>query len=325
MINRNGSNSRNIWLDRQEQIYVAGHEGMVGSAIWRHLENNGHTSLLGKSKSELDLTNRREVFHFFENHRPRHVVLAAAKVGGIYANNTDPVSFLSSNLQIQTNVLDAALACDVERLVFLGSSCAYPREAPQPIREEYLLTGALEPTNESYAIAKIAGIKLVQAVRRQYNKPWISVMPTNLYGPQDNYRENESHVLAALITRIANAKIDDLPSVTNWGSGEPLRELLHVDDMAAQIYDLMCEYDADSPVNIGSGHEFSIRELSDIVREEIGYTGQVHWNGSLEGVPRKKLHTSANIPQEKKLRQHVRDAFKRIQAEHSKSKTPGVF
>lgn len=324
-MNRNGFLGLDISLDHQDPIYVAGHEGMVGSAIWRYLENKGHTFLLGKSRSELDLTNRPRVFDFFEKHRPKHVVLAAAKVGGIYANNAEPVSFLSSNLQIQTNVMDAALAYEVERLVFLGSSCAYPRESPQPIREEYLLTGFLEPTNESYAIAKIAGIKLVQAVRRQYNKPWISVMPTNLYGPGDNYRENDSHVLAALIKRFANAKLNDLPSVTNWGSGRPLRELLHVDDMAEQIYDLMTKYDDDSPVNVGSGHEFSIKDLSDIVRQEIDYEGEVHWNGNLEGVPRKKLHTSANIPQETKLRQHVRDAFKQFQAEHSKSQKPGVF
>ena len=325
MISQNGFLGREISLDLKDPIYVAGHEGMAGNAIWRYLKSKGHTSLLGKPRLELDLTNRHGVFEFFERHRPKHVVLAAAKVGGIYANNSEPVDFLSSNLQIQTNVMDAALAYDVDRLVFLGSSCAYPKDSPQPIREEYLLTGSLEPTNEAYAVAKIAGIKLVQAVRRQYKRRWISVMPTNLYGPRDNYRERESHVLAALITRIANAKLNDLPSVTHWGSGSPLRELLHVDDMAAQIYDLMTWYDDDLPVNIGSGYEFSIRELSDIVRQELDYKGEVHWDGRLEGVPRKKLHSRADIPQESKLRQHVRDSFQDFEDRHLASKKPGVF
>jgi len=277
-------------INKDAPFYVAGHRGMVGSAMWRLLESRGHKVLLGKTSSELDLKDRKAVFDFFQTNKPRYVVLAAAKVGGILANYTYPVQFISENLQIQTNVMDAALEHNVERLVFLGSSCVYPKDAPQPIKEEYLLTGPLEQTNEAYAIAKIAGLKQVQAVRKQYGKSWISVMPTNLYGPGDNYTEGESHVLAALIKRFSQAKKDNLPSVTNWGTGGPLREFMHVDDLATALYDLLENYDEDIPINIGSGDEVSIKELSEIVKIAVGYDGEVNWDHSKpDGVMQKRL------------------------------------
>jgi GDP-L-fucose synthase len=220
-------------LDRSATFYVAGHRGLVGSAIWRNLQNEGFKGLLGRTSAELDLKNRDEVFAFFSEHKPRYVVIAAAKVGGILANNTYPVDFLSDNLRIQVNVLDAARKHGVERLLFLGSSCIYPKFAEQPIREDSLLTGHLEPTNDAYAIAKIAGIMQIQAVRRQYQLPWISAMPTNLYGPGDNFSPDGSHVLPALIRRYDEAARTGAESVTNWGTGSPRREFLHVDDMAA--------------------------------------------------------------------------------------------
>src|SRR5690606_35241302 len=219
-------------LDREAPFYVAGHRGLVGSGIWRTLSKQGFTNLIGRTSSELDLTDRPTVFEFFAENRPAYVAVAAAKVGGIMANNTYPHDFLSINVQIQTNVMDAALDHGVQRLLFLGSSCIYPRLAPQPLKEEYLLTGPLETTNDAYAIAKIAGILNVQAVRRQYGLPWISAMPTNLYGPGDNFSPTGSHVLPALIRRYDEAAASGANTVENWGSGNPRREFLHVDDMA---------------------------------------------------------------------------------------------
>jgi len=283
-------------IDKEAPFYVAGHRGMVGSAMWRLLEKEGHTNLIGRTRQELDLMDRKAVFEFFRQTKPKYVVLAAAKVGGIMANVNYPVQFLTENLQIQVNVMDAALEHDVERLVFLGSSCIYPKDAPQPLKEEYLLTGPLEPTNEPYAIAKIAGIKQVQAVRKQYGKPWFSVMPTNLYGPNDNYTEGESHVMAALIKRFTEAKEQNLPSVTNWGTGKPLREFLHVDDLAAAIYQLLETYDDDSPINIGSGEEISIEDLSDLIQKAVGYEGEVLWDESKpDGVRRKGLSPARSL------------------------------
>jgi len=219
-------------LDKKAKFYVAGHRGMVGSAIWRELERNGFTNLVGRSSKELDLTNRQAVFEFFGAEKPKYVVLAAAKVGGILANDSFPVDFLSENLQIQVNVMDAALEHGVERLLFMGSSCIYPKFAQQPITEGSLMTGHLESTNDAYAIAKIAGIMQVQSVRKQHGKNWISVMPTNLYGPGDNYSEQGSHVLPALIRRFETARLSGASSVTNWGTGSPMREFLYVDDLA---------------------------------------------------------------------------------------------
>lgn len=280
-------------LDRNAPFYVAGHRGLVGSAVWRHLEANGFTNLIGRTSSELDLKDRPAVFSFMEEAKPRYLVLAAAKVGGIYANNTYPVDFLSENLQIQVNVLDAALKAGVERVLFLGSSCIYPANAPQPIKEEYLLTGHLEPTNDAYAIAKIAGIMHVQAVRRQYGLPWISAMPTNLYGPGDNFSANGSHVLPALIRRYDDAVRQGAQEITNWGSGEPRREFLHVDDMARACLHLLEHYDGPSQVNVGTGEDLTIRELAGLIADATGFVGGVKWDTTKpDGMLRKLLDVS---------------------------------
>lgn len=280
-------------LDRDATFYVAGHRGLVGSAVWRNLQDEGFTNLVGRTSSELDLRDRSSVFAFFAQTKPRYVVVAAAKVGGILANNTSPVEFLSENLQIQVNVLDAARRHGVERLLFLGSSCIYPKFAEQPIREESLLTGHLEPTNDAYAIAKIAGIMHVQAVRRQDRLPWISAMPTNLYGPGDNFSREGSHVLPALIRRFDEAAKSNTPTVTNWGSGKPRREFLHVDDMASACLHLLENYDGSSHVNVGTGSDVSINELALLVAEAAGYKGNLEWDTSKpDGTPRKLLDVS---------------------------------
>ncbi len=280
-------------LDRSATFYVAGHRGLVGSAIWRLLESEGFTDLVGRTSAELDLKDRAAVFAFFEATKPRYVVLAAAKVGGILANNTYPVDFLSENLQIQVNVLDAAVAVGVERVLFLGSSCIYPRLAEQPIREDALLTGHLEPTNDAYAIAKIAGILQIQAVRRQYGLPWISAMPTNLYGPGDNFSPVGSHVLPALIRRYDEAASSGVASVTNWGTGTPRREFLHVDDMAAACLHLMEHYDGPDQVNVGTGSDVTIREIAETIARVVGYTGETLWDTTKpDGTPQKLLDVS---------------------------------
>lgn len=277
-------------IDRDALTYVAGHRGMVGSAIWRRLARDGFSRLIGAGHRELDLTDREAVFAYFRANRPRHVFLAAAKVGGIMANDTHPVDFLSVNLRIQTNVMDAALAHGTERLLFLGSSCIYPKLAPQPITEDALLTGHLEPTNDAYAIAKIAGIIGTQAVRRQYGLPWISAMPTNLYGPEDNFALIGSHVLPAMIRRYDEAAATGATSITNWGTGTPRREFLHVDDMADACLYLMDHYDGPSQVNVGTGRDCTIAELAALVAEATGYTGEVRWDGSKpDGTPQKLL------------------------------------
>jgi GDP-L-fucose synthase len=280
-------------LDRQATFYVAGHGGLVGSAIWRKLQSEGFTNLIGARQRELDLKNRSNVFDYVSGHKPRYLVLAAAKVGGILANNTYPVDFLSDNLQMQVNVLDAALEAGVERVLFLGSSCIYPALAPQPIREEYLLTGHLEATNDAYAIAKIAGILHVQSVRRQYGLPWISAMPTNLYGPGDNFSSTGSHVLPALIRRYEEAKLGGAQSVTNWGSGSPRREFLHVDDMAEASLHLMEHYDGPAQVNVGTGRDVTIREIAETVAQAVGYEGETLWDSTKpDGTPQKLLDVS---------------------------------
>jgi GDP-L-fucose synthase len=282
-----------VSLDRDAKVYVAGHRGLVGSAIWRRLEAEGFTNLTGRSSSELDLTDRDAVFAFMEDVRPRYVVLAAAKVGGIMANDTYPVDFLSVNLRIQANVLDAAINQRVERLLFLGSSCIYPKLAPQPISEDALMTGYLEHTNDAYAIAKIAGIMHVQSARRQYGLPWISAMPTNLYGPNDNFSPTGSHVLPALIQRYDDAAREGLATVTNWGTGAPRREFLHVDDMAAACLHLLENYDGPQQVNVGTGADVSIREIAEIVARVVGYTGETRWDTSMpDGTPQKLLDVS---------------------------------
>ena len=280
-------------LDRGAPFYVAGHRGLVGSSVWRHLESAGFTRLLGKTSAELDLRDREAAFDFFAREKPTNVILAAAKVGGIAANSTFLVDFLSENLRIQVNVLDAALAHGVERLLFLGSSCIYPKLAPQPIKEEYLLTGYLEPTNDAYAIAKIAGILHVQAARRQHGRPWISAMPTNLYGPGDNFSPRGSHVLPALVRRYDEAQSSAVQSVVNWGSGNPRREFLHVDDLASACLHLLDNYDGASHVNVGTGEDHTIREIASMVADEVGYTGETQWDTSKpDGTMQKLLDVS---------------------------------
>ena len=280
-------------LDRSAPFYVAGHRGMVGSAIFRHLEEQGFTNVFGRTSAELDLRDRSAVFAFFGENKPKYVVLAAAKVGGILANDTYPADFLSENLQIQVNVMDAALEYDVERLLFMGSSCIYPKFAPQPIREDSLMTGHLESTNDAYAVAKIAGITQVQSVRRQHNKMWISAMPTNLYGPGDNYSEKGSHVLPAMIRRYETARLEGQREIINWGSGQPMREFLYVDDLAEASLFLLENYDGPSQVNVGVGEDLTIKELAEVVAEEVGYHGTTKWDTSKpDGTPRKLLAVS---------------------------------
>jgi GDP-L-fucose synthase len=277
-------------LDRSAPTYIAGHRGLVGSALWRHFAASGFDDLIGRTSSELDLRDRNATFGFFAATRPRTVVVAAAKVGGIMANSTYPADFLSDNLRIQLSVLDAAVAFGVERLLFLGSSCIYPKFAAQPINEDSLLTGALEPTNDAYAIAKIAGVMQVQAARRQYGVRWISAMPTNLYGPGDNFDLETSHVLAALIRRFHEAKATGAPSVTLWGTGTPRREFLHVDDLARACELLLETYDDPAPINVGVGVDLTINELAHLVAGVVGYRGEWVFDPSKpDGTPRKLL------------------------------------
>ncbi|WP_044506057.1 GDP-L-fucose synthase family protein [Gordonia sp. KTR9] len=291
------STARTSWspgpLDPSASVYVAGHRGLAGSALVRALRRRGITDIIGRTSRRLDLRDRHSVFEFFAHTTPDVVILAAARVGGIAANNRWPVDFLSENLRIQVNVLDAAAAYGVERLLFLGSSCIYPKFAPQPIREDALLTGALEPTNDAYAIAKIAGIMQVQATRRQYGLPWISAMPTNLYGPNDNFSGETSHLLPAMIRRYESARRGAAPSVTNWGSGTPRRELLHADDMAEACLYLLEHHDDPRQVNIGTGVDHSIAEIAEIVADAVGYDGTVEWDTTKpDGTPRKLLDVS---------------------------------
>ncbi len=280
-------------LPRDARVYVAGHRGLVGSAVWRHLADQGFDSLLGRSSADLDLRDRESVFTFFDEERPEYVVMAAARVGGILANATEPADFLSDNLRIQVNTLDAAYTFGVVRLLFLGSSCIYPRQAAQPIKESSLLTGLLEPTNDAYAIAKIAGVLQVQALRRQHEVSFISAMPTNLYGPGDNFDLTGSHVLPAMIRRFHEAAATRAASVTLWGTGTPRREFLHVDDLARACLFLLENYDDPSPINIGVGADLSIRALAELVAGVVGYTGALKWDTSKpDGTPRKLLDVS---------------------------------
>jgi len=280
-------------LERTSRVFVAGHRGLVGSAIVHRLQADGFTNLVQRTHAELDLTDRAAVDRFFAAERPEYVFLAAARVGGIHANNSRPAEFIFSNLAIQTNVIDAAWRAGVTKLEFLGSSCIYPRDAPQPIREEYLLTGPLEPTNEPYAVAKIAGIRTMQAYTKQYGFRGISLMPTNLYGPGDNFDLNNSHVLPALIRKVHDARTTGAPSVTVWGTGTPRREFLHVDDLAAAAVFLMQHYESPEIVNVGTGADVSIRELVEMVCRVVGYRGQVVYDTSRpDGTPRKLLDIS---------------------------------
>ena len=277
-------------MEKQDKIYIAGHRGMVGSAIKRKLEQEGFTNIVARTSKELDLKDQAAVRDFFRQEKPDHVVLAAAKVGGIQANNTYRAQFIYENLMIQANVIHQAYEHGVKRLLFLGSSCIYPKLAPQPLKEESLLTGLLEPTNEPYAIAKIAGIKMVESYRRQYGCDYISAMPTNLYGPNDNYDLNNSHVMPALIRKFHTAKAEGAPFVEVWGSGSPMREFLHVDDLADACFFLLQNYHDELFVNIGTGEDLTIKALAEMIKEIVGYQGELKWDSSKpDGTPRKLM------------------------------------
>ena len=302
-------------MNKSATIYVAGHRGMVGSAIARRLSAEGYSRLLFRTRTELDLTRQSPVEEFFAKERPEYVFLAAAKVGGILANSTQPAEFIAENLAVQTNVIDAAYRNGAKKLLFLGSSCIYPKFAPQPIHEESLLEGALEPTNEWYAIAKIAGIKMAQAYREQYGFSTIALMPTNLYGPGDNFDLQSSHVAPAMIRKFHEAKLARAPETTLWGSGTPRREFLHVDDLADAALFAMMHYDSPQILNAGSGEDLTIAELAEMIRSITGFEGKIVWDRSKpDGTPRKLLDVSrmaalgwmARIP----LRQGLESAYK---------------
>ena len=275
------------------KIYVAGHRGLVGSAIVRSIESQGEHTWIGRTRAELNLLDRDSVFSFLASETPDAVVIAAAKVGGIHANSTFPVQFLSENMQIETNLMDGSHSAGIEKLLFLGSSCVYPKFAQQPIKEEYLLTGELESSNEAYALAKISGLKLVQAYRKQYGHKWISAMPTNMYGPGDNFDLENSHVLPALIRKFHDAKQQNDENVTLWGTGSPKREFLHADDLGTACVFLLENYDSDVPINIGTGKDISIAELASLIKEIVGFEGGIIWDSSKpDGTPRKLLDVS---------------------------------
>jgi GDP-L-fucose synthase len=280
-------------MQQSDRIYIAGHRGMVGSALMRKLKKEGYTNFVTRTSKELDLKNQAAVNDFFTHEKPDYVFLAAAKVGGILANNTYRAEFIYDNIMIQSNVIHAAHANNVKKLMFLGSSCIYPKLASQPLKEEYLLTGLLEPTNEPYAIAKIAGIKMCDAYRSQYGRDFISVMPTNLYGPNDNYDLNKSHVLPALIRKFHEAKKNNVPEVIMWGTGSPKREFLHVDDLADACYYLMQTYSEEGLVNIGTGEDIAIIDLARLIKKIVGYEGKIaHDYSKPDGTPRKLMDVS---------------------------------
>jgi GDP-L-fucose synthase len=280
-------------IDKNSIIYIAGHNGMVGSAIWRTLTGKGYTNLVGASSKELDLRNQKNVMDFIEEIKPDVIIDAAAKVGGILANNNFPYEFLIENLQIQNNLIDAAHRLGVDKFIFLGSSCIYPKLAPQPLKEEYLLTGSLEPTNEWYALAKITGVKACEALRKQFDKDFVSLMPTNLYGTHDNFDLNSSHVLPAMIRKFHEAKLNNNSAVVLWGSGTPMREFLFVDDMAAAVVFALENKLPDSLYNVGTGTDLTIKELALTIQRIIGHTGEIVWDDTKpDGTPRKLMDVS---------------------------------
>jgi GDP-L-fucose synthase len=279
-------------MDKKTKIYIAGHKGMVGSAVWRALEDKGYTNLLGKTSSELDLRNQQAVNDFYATEQPAVVIDAAAKVGGILANNDYPYPFLMENMQIQNNLIDGALNAGIEKFIFLGSSCIYPKFAPQPLKEEYLLTGSLEPTNEWYALAKITGVKTCQAIRKQFNKDYVSLMPTNLYGYFDNFDLETSHVLPAMLRKFHEAKLNNTP-VKLWGSGTPMREFLFADDMAEAVVYALENKLPEYLYNIGSGKDITIKELAETIQQVTGHKGEIIWNTEKpDGTPRKLMDVS---------------------------------
>ena len=274
-------------------IYIAGHTGMVGSACWRLLEEQGYKNLIGKTSKELDLRDQHATDEFIKTHKPEVIIDAAAKVGGIWANNADPYGFLMDNMLIQNNLIRSAHKYDIAKFIFLGSSCIYPKEAPQPLKEEHLLTGPLEPTNQWYALAKISGVKLIEALKTQYGRDYVALMPTNLYGPGDNYDLKTSHVLPALLRKFHEAKLNNQAPVTVWGTGKPLREFMHVDDLARAV--LMCVENTlpDSLYNVGSGEEISIKDLALLIQQIVGHQGEIIWdNTKPDGTPRKLMDST---------------------------------
>jgi GDP-L-fucose synthase len=280
-------------LKRTTKIYIAGHRGMVGSAVWRILKSKGYSNLIGKTSTELDLRNQQAVNDFYDYEKPEVVIDAAAKVGGILANNDYPYQFLMENLQIQNNLIDGAFQTDVKKFIFLGSSCIYPKFAPQPLKEEYLLTDSLEPTNEWYALAKISGVKACESIRKQYGKDFVSLMPTNLYGSHDNFDLQTSHVLPAMIRKFHEAKLNENSPVTLWGSGIPMREFLYVDDMAEAVVFALENQLSSNLYNIGTGKDVTIEELAETIQRVIGHQGQIIWDASKpDGTPRKLMDVS---------------------------------
>ena len=307
-------------MNKQDKIYIAGHRGMVGSAIIRKLQAEGFTNIVTRTSKELDLKEQQAVREFFAKEKPDHVVLAAAKVGGIHANNVYRAQFLYENLMIESNVIHSSHENGVKKLLFLGSSCIYPKMAPQPLKEDSLLSGILEQTNEPYAIAKIAGIKLAESYRRQYGCNFISAMPTNLYGPNDNYDLNNSHVLPALIRKIHTAKVSNAAHVEVWGSGSPRREFLHVDDLADACYHLLQNYDEELFVNIGTGEDLTIKELAELIKDVVGFTGELKWNTEKpDGTPRKLMDVSRLHNMGWKHRIGLREGITSVYAEFAKS------
>jgi GDP-L-fucose synthase len=315
-------------MNKDAKVYVAGHRGMVGSALVRKLQSQGFKNILTATSSEVDLTNQAVTKAFFQQHRPDYVFVAAAKVGGIHANNTYRADFLYQNLMIECNTIHSAFETGVKKLLFLGSTCIYPKMAPQPLKEEYLLSGYLEQTNEPYAIAKIAGIKLCESYRRQYGCDFISAMPTNLYGPNDNYDLNNSHVLPALIRKFHEAKINQRSEVVIWGSGTPMREFLHVDDLADGCYFLMENYSDEGLVNIGTGEDISIKELALLIKEITGYTGNLIWDSSKpDGTPRKltdcsKIH-GMGWKHKISLEEGIKSVYKQFQIDYPRIAASG--
>jgi len=280
-------------MEKNSKIYVAGHRGLVGSAIVRELENQGYTNILKRTRKELDLMSQVATEEFFAEEKPEYVFCAAAKVGGIWANKNQKAEFIYENLEVQNNLIHNAYKFGAKKLLFLGSSCIYPRQAPQPIKEEYLLTGPLEETNDAYAIAKIAGITMCQSYNKQYGTNFISVMPTNLYGINDNFDLENAHVLPSLLRKFHEAKLENKPKVEVWGTGSPMREFLYVDDLASAVVFLMNTYDGSEIVNIGTGEDCTIKELAEMIKETVGYEGQIYWNTSKpDGTPRKLLDVS---------------------------------
>ena len=302
-------------MKKHSKIYVAGHRGLVGSAIVRELQKKGYSNIIGKTHNELDLMDSTAVENFFKEEKPEYVFLAAAKVGGIYANSNYPADFIYENLQIQNNVIGNAYKYGVKKLMFLGSSCIYPKMCPQPIKEEYLLSGYLEETNEAYALAKISGLKMCQYFNKQYGTNYISVMPTNLYGPYDNFHPENSHVMPALIRRFHEAKVNNAKEVVVWGSGKPLREFLYSEDMADACIYLMENYEGNDFFNIGTGKEITINSLAQLIKEVVGYEGEIVWDiAKPDGTPRKLLDVSklekAGWKYKMELKDGIREAYK---------------